>query len=540
MKKIETILKNSLEKRTDIVSWVLIFLSIIFLRSFVEQFLAVTKPLSLLETLMEFTHNLYFFSLTTLLLWILFSLILKIKPQKLSYIFIFSLFLAIAPSFIDMIKNKGQIYWSFYLLSSPADLWQQFITVFGHLPSGIVYFGTKITFIFAILIATAFVWFITKNFWKTFVGALGTYSILFFMGSFPSLFFYGYTLLSKKGGLSEIKSFNIAGFFGSPEKIFGVFFPSFQYTLAYKLNFVYFILLLVFLIVLFWLISHEKFLAVLKNLRLPQMVYHSGIFFIGTGLGILLYPQNFKLSIFSVLATAILLISVWLSWIASVIFNDIYDFEIDKITNPDRPLPKNIFSVKEYAQLGILFFALAILGATSVGLVFAVLLIVYQILAWFYSCPPFRLKKFPGIATFISSLASLMVLFLGFVLLSSDQTIYSLSWRITLLMLISYTISLPIKDFKDIEGDKKYGVFTIPVIFGEKKGRLIVAIGIFISFMLSVFFLNEFKLFSWALIFGVISFLTITNEKIKPRRLPAWVLVIVSVYTLILAWVVFV
>ena len=101
------------------------------------------------------------------------------------------------------------------------------------------------------------------------------------------------------------------------------------------------------------------------------------------------------------------------------------------------------------------------------------------------------------------------------------------------------TLSLPIKDFKDIEGDRKYQIWTVPVIFGEETGRLITAVGIFISFMLSVFMLNEFRLFWWALLFGIIAFLIVINQKIKPRRLFWWVLGTVAAYGVILIRVLF-
>ncbi|HHE45858.1 MAG TPA: hypothetical protein ENL05_00700, partial [Candidatus Moranbacteria bacterium] len=148
-------------------------------------------------------------------------------------------------------------------------------------------------------------------------------------------------------------------------------------------------------------------------------------------------------------------------------------------------------------------------------------------------------KKFPVLATLVSSVASLIILFFGFILISPDQTIQTLSWRIPILLMITYTLSLPIKDFKDIAGDKKYAIWTIPVIFGEKKSRLIIASGLFISFMLSVFFLNEKRLFGWAVIFGILAFLTTINEKINPRKLPYWILALVFVYGLILVKIIF-
>ena len=540
MKKIGLILKNLFEKRVDVLSWMTLLLSIIFLRSFIEQFLAVARPLTMLETIMEFVHNLYFFALVIVMLWLFLSFILKMKPQKLSYLLIFSLFLVIFPTIIDMLKTQGQIYWSFYLLSAPRDLWGQYLSVFGHLPSGIVYFGTKITFIFAILALTFLVWVMTKSWLKALLTAFSTYSILFFMGSFPSLFYYGYVFFARKENPLAIHAFDIAGFFGAPEKIWGVLFPSFQYTLAYKLNYPYFILLVFFLAVLFWRISREQFLAVLKNSRIPQMIYHWGMFFVGIGLGFLQYPNNFHLNLFSFLAVLILSISIYLSWMATVVVNDIHDLKIDCVSNPGRPLPKNIFTEETYFKFGVACFLIALLGGLTIGLTFALLLMIYQILAWFYSATPFRLKKFPLIATFVSAMASLTILFLGYILVSDDQTIHGLSWRIILLLLIAYTISLPIKDFKDIEGDKKDGIWTWPVICGEKKGRLIVATGIFLSYALSVFFLNEPKLFIWAMLFGAMTFIIINNDEIKPKQLPAWVLGLVFVYAMILVRVVFI
>ena len=171
---------------------------------------------------------------------------------------------------------------------------------------------------------------------------------------------------------------------------------------------------------------------------------------------------------------------------------------------------------------------------------FGILLVIYQILAWFYSAKPYRLKIFPGIATFISSFASMIVLFMGFILFSPDQNLTGFPWRIFWLLLISFTLCLPIKDFKDIAGDKADGVFTIPVIFGEEKGRLIVAVGCFISYMISVFFLNEMKLFWWALLFGGASYLIITNKKIKPYNLLWWNLGMAIFYGLILVKIVFI
>ena len=168
-----------------------------------------------------------------------------------------------------------------------------------------------------------------------------------------------------------------------------------------------------------------------------------------------------------------------------------------------------------------------------------VLLIIYQTLAWFYSAEPFRLKRFPIVASFLSATTLLTVFFSGFILFSPAQNLDYLPWRIVFLLLIAYTLSLPIKDFKDIAGDKKDGILTVPVIFGEEKGRLIVGAGFFISYVLSVFFINEKSLFFPALIFGALSFFVMINKKIHPRKVFWWILPLVTIYGLLAVRLIF-
>ena len=539
LEKIELFLNSLFEKKASLLSWIMAFLSVIFVRIFIEQFLALANPILPYEVVIEYVQSFYFFSLAIVIIWLFISLILKIKPQKLSFVLIFSLLLVPLPPLIDIIRTGGEAYWSFYLFSSPADLWLQYRTVFGHLPSAIVYFGTKITFIGVILSLTFLVWLRTKSYLKTACSTVIIYSILFFMGGFPSFFYYGYNFIFQKKSFFEIKSFEIFEFFGSPNKILGVDFQNFKYSVAYRLDFIYFILLIALLGLLFWRIDRQKFIAVWKNARFPQLVYHSGLFFIGIAIGALNYPHNLRLDLFSISAVFVLLICVWLAWLASVVVNDLNDFAIDSVSNPERPLQKRIFMREEYTNLAWFFSLLSIIGTLSVGFPFMVLIIVYQIIAWAYSAPPFRLKKFPIVGTFVSSMALLMILFLGYILMSDNQTIYSLSLRIIFLMLISGTICLPIKDFKDIAGDARDNIWTLPVIFGEKKARLMVAIGLFSSFVLSVFLLNELRLFWWAIIFGTIAFLVVVSEKIKPRQIFWPVLGIIFFYGLVMVRVLF-
>lgn len=538
MGKIEKFIGGLFQKEIGFWDWILIFASVIGIRMFIEFFISAHSSLAPMENLMEYLHNFLFFLIFLLLIWLIMAFFTQVKPQKLAFIFSWASLIIIFPPVIDMIRTGGEIYWSFYALGSLGELFGQFITFFGRLPSGIVYFGTKIIFLTAIFGSLGLIWLKTKSFWRGILGAFSVYLAVFLMGSFPSWFRLIYGFFSGEN-INEIKGFHATQFFSFFYPIFGLKFENLKYSLAYNLNLIYFLLLVILLLALFFFFDKKKFAAVLKNFRYPQLFYLSGLFLAGMGLGALAYPQNININLFSILASVNLLISIWLAWKASVVVNDIYDFKIDSVSNPGRPLQEKLFTINQYAQIGFAAFLLSVLGGLIINIRFAVILIIFQIIAWFYSAKPFRLKRFLGIATLTSSLASIVILFLGFSLFSDKNNLSGLSSRVVFLLLIAYTLCLPIKDFKDIAGDKADGVKTIPVIFGEEKGRLITAVSFFISYMLAVFFLNEMTLFIWALIFGTASFLVITNKKIKPYNLLWWNLALTFFYGLILVKIVF-
>ena len=515
------------------------FLGIIFLRTFEEEFLASAARNVIEWKTTSFLYNFFFFGLTYIFIWIFLAFFLRIRFKKLAGIILAGMWLTVLPPLFDMLKTGGSVYWSFYSLNSLAEMWGQFITLFGKLPPGIVYFGTRIVFISTIIFASGFVFVKTRSIFKAMFGGFATYVIIFMMGTFPSWVTFGYYFLEGSKKITEVKSVDAIQFLGYPYQMFGTSGYGSQFSFASNLNIIYYLLFFVVMTSLFFAVNRRNSWEVVKNIRFPQVAYHFGLFFIGMGLGFWAYPQNMNLNLFSFLAVLTLLASIFMAWKASVVVNDLFDTEIDKLTNQKRPLPKQIFSKVEYVDLGIIFFFLSLLGGAVISTRFAIMLLVYQILAWFYSAAPYRLKRFPIIATFFSSLASFMVVVMGYSLFSGDENMLLFPWRVAILLIVSLTLSLPIKDFKDIEGDRRDGVRTIPVIFGEIIGRTVVGSGIFISFMLSVFILNEKRLFWWAVLFGSLAFLSMTNKKIKTRHLIWWVLGIVALYAMIMLKVLF-
>ncbi len=539
----ERALDTLFEIKVSFLAWTMSFLGIVAIRVFIERMVSVSTALAGRQILIEYVHNVLFFSLLFIFLWLIISLVLRINPKKLSSLMLWGTWLVVFPPVIDMIRTSGRVFWSFYVLDNAGGLWKNFITIFGALPSGITYFGTKIIFIITLLLILGVVYIRSKSITRAAAAAFFGYVAIFFMGSFPSWFAYGYFFLEKSKNMVEIQGFMIARMFASSSNVFGVSLNDLAYSFAYNISLVYFLLLLLLVGILSASFHREKFMAVLYNARFSQLVYNAGLFCVGLFLGFYAYPEHFAWHLFSFVGALDLLLSIWLAWEASIIINDVYDLRIDEVSNRKRPLPMKVFELDEYFNLGIFFFILSLLGGLAIGIKFAVILALYQFLAWTYSARPYRLKRLPGVATFVSSLASLLVMIMGFLIVSGDQNLAGLSWRVIMLIIVSLTLSLSIKDFKDKEGDKKEGIWTIPVVFGEQKARMVVASGVFISFVSSGFFLNEKRLFGWSLLFGGMAFLVVMYAKRKvlcSTRLFWWILGIVGAYGLILARIVFI
>jgi len=538
MQKINKWLDGFSENAPSPLVWFLSFAGIIVVRLFLDNFAAQRGKFTLASP--TDAHNLLFFLLVIISLWLWLALCIRENPLKLSNLVLWASLIIIFPPILDMLKTGGGIFWSPYLFSNFHDLGPQFTSFLGNLPTGMLYFGTRIMAVSCVLAFLLIIFLKTKNVWRSLGGALGAYGILFFFVSFPSWLTFVYYFFQGSKKIVEVTSIDIVQFTGAPKPIFGVeFAESLKHSLSFNLNLIYFPLLLGLLAVLFFWISKEKFRALVGNARMPQLLGHSGLFLAGLWLGYLAYPGNFNPNIFSVFVALDILAAIWLAWLASVAVNDICDFSIDAISNPGRPLQKKIITIDEYWQIGLIFFILSLFGGFIVNPKFAALLLVYQVIAWIYSSPPFHLKRLPIAATLLAAIDLIIILFIGFTLFSGDNNMQGLSWRVILLLLLTLTLALPLKDFKDIEGDKKHNIRTLPVLLGEERGRLFIAAWAFISFVLTVFFLNEFRLFWWAVLCGAGAFLVIVNKKINPRQFFWWVLAIAAVYGVILVKIIF-
>lgn len=537
--------------------WLVSFSAIIALRMLGENLLNGLEDKSPAFFIGSTLAAWLFFAFSYLIVLIFLAFWLDEDMKRAANVLLWGFLLTIFPPIIDKLWCGQNFCWSFYAFDSLKGIFARFFTFFGNNASIGITYGVRVEVALAIIFLVIYIYLKTHKFLKSLVGGLIAYLILFILGSFPSWLAYLYFLPKKSVFLVE--NFDIAGLFLTPATLFSISETDFVNALNVKMNLVYAFLLVPVLILFFWLYPvksaeesggaakpqfnrvnfREKLWSVMKNVRWIQISIHAGLILTGAGLGAFYFSQNLNLNVFSLLAIANLILAAVFAWLASVFLNDREDLAIDKMTNKQRPLATGALASEDYRQLFWMGFVFSLILAITVGVKFFLAILIYQVIGWAYSAWPFRLKRFPVIATFLSALALALLFSSGFMLLSDGQNITKLPHQVFWLLIIAFMISLPIKDLKDIEGDRADGVWTIPVLLGETWARFAIGFGIFVSYALSVIWLNAKILFIPAMLLGALSFWTLQIKKISPRRVHIFVFGLLFVYVTLIFLLIF-
>jgi geranylgeranylglycerol-phosphate geranylgeranyltransferase len=183
---------------------------------------------------------------------------------------------------------------------------------------------------------------------------------------------------------------------------------------------------------------------------------------------------------------------------SSMVINDIYDYKIDKVNNPSRPIASGQIKIYEAVLLNIFLVGTAEILSMRFLCESLQLIIHFAIINVFLYTPVF--KRIPFIKNI--SCASLVAFTIFFSGLSSTTSVITQHKNfgflaITLSLVFYGSLSNEILlDIRDYEGDKKNGVVTIPVLFGKNIAWLcakIVANLNIMSNVLSLFYLTDFN-----------------------------------------------
>ena len=176
------------------------------------------------------------------------------------------------------------------------------------------------------------------------------------------------------------------------------------------------------------------------------------------------------------------MIAVFFETAAGNVINDYFDYNIDLINKPERPIPSGRISLKNGRNYGyLLFLAGTICGflisyLTDNWIPFAIVLLADVVLYLYAS----KLKSTPLIGNLtVGFMTGFGFVFAGFSI--NNPNIIMTSIYLGFFAFVMTTAREIVKDIEDIEGDKADGAKTLPILIGEKKPAILAFILIIVD-----------------------------------------------------------
>jgi 4-hydroxybenzoate polyprenyltransferase len=157
--------------------------------------------------------------------------------------------------------------------------------------------------------------------------------------------------------------------------------------------------------------------------------------------------------------------------LATYVYNDLTDFEVDKINKTNRPSVTGKTTKPQLLTVVCIMFGIGFSLTAFINYYTFCISGLFTILGIVYSHPQFKLKdKFPLKTVVTASGAALLSLLGGAAIINISAPILYTS----LSFFIFYFILSPLGDIGDIKGDRAVGRRTFPVVIGMKATLLIM------------------------------------------------------------------
>jgi 4-hydroxybenzoate polyprenyltransferase len=463
--------------------WFAAFFGVVLLRSFLEAYSSPNISLYLASDYSTILHYTLFYLAVLLSVVVTTHFIARIPVVLLTKISLFALPLIWLAPCIDLLFGGARMS---YLFVGREDLLSAFFTFFGPLTLPGVTLGIRIEVLVLLFCLSGYVYLKTNRLGTTLASAFAGYLVIFVALALPSVFFIGaevstvssawYELLSRSA-LSN--SFLHASAQFTSQRTFELLFNA-------ALAQFFFLATVVGVVLVALRAAPAKLREVLQNIRPERLIHYLALLML-----VVLFAVTrngaLTLSSLDVISVLVVLLTVTLAWVFAVTTNDLADTAIDAVSNQGRPLVTGGLTQTDMQNTALLSGMLMSLGALSLGSYATFFVGTFTAAYYVYSMPPLRLKRVPLFAQAFVGAASLSVILLGFFLFSRDQSIAAFSPTLALVFFIAYTLGANMKDLKDIEGDARAGVMTLPTLLGERTSRVVIGGLLFVAFLLPLF-----------------------------------------------------
>lgn len=189
------------------------------------------------------------------------------------------------------------------------------------------------------------------------------------------------------------------------------------------------------------------------------------------------------------------MLAVFFETAAGNVINDYFDYQIDLINKPERPIPSGRISLNAGKNYGYLLFLLGTICGLLISLLTGnwipfIIVLIADVVLYLYA---YKLKATPLIGNLaVGFMTGFGFVFAGFSL--NNPNIIMISMYLGFFAFVMTTARELVKDIEDMEGDKAEGARTLPILYGEKITAILASILIIVDCALCplLYYINIF------------------------------------------------
>ena len=199
----------------------------------------------------------------------------------------------------------------------------------------------------------------------------------------------------------------------------------------------------------------------------------------------ILRPGNALMGAISIILIAIIdktisipivlaMMTVFFETAAGNVINDYFDYNIDLINKPERPIPSGRISLENGKRYAYLLFAAGTVCGFLISYLTAnwipfIIVLIADVVLYLYA---YKLKATPLIGNLaVGFMTGFGFVFGGFTI--NNPSIVMTSIFLGFFAFVMTTAREIIKDIEDVEGDKKDGARTLPIMIGKRKPAIL-------------------------------------------------------------------
>ena len=437
-----------------------------------------------------------------------------------AWVFLFPLILL--PPWIDLLYTAGRGWGQAYLFQTGPELVRSFFTFFGPWFEPGITLGIRIEVVVVLLCVGFLAWVFSNRLWRVAAAILSVYGVFFLYFSFPSIIALVFGDVSVFSDVSDVLHSWFASSLlstihtPSPLPLDAVLLFEHQFNIFFAR--VWWIVFFIQAAVVCRLVRPRLFAVWKTNLRLERIVYYIG----WTGTGIVIAALLFHRVSWNgidIMAIAMVFFLMAINFWVAVGINDIADYDTDRIANPDRPFVSGQITKMEQQWITWGLFGFLVAGSLLINYLFFIFSLVFQVVYYLYSSPPFRIKKYFLLNNVFVAFNGVVAVLAGFFAVSPVQRLRIFPASVFWLLFGILVLAVHVKDIKDVAGDKSAGIITIPVLFGLERGKRIIGIFIALGVLLSSLFIGTLWGVGFCFLFAVLFYWALLRKPFEERLL---------------------